>query len=129
MQQSGPGLLLFDRDGWVLAFSHIEKGADWMESIDVLDGEYEGAFTLDGFVVDMAGVREGPVSLRVTGERDDIGLRELLLRGQMRMGFTSDVDDPVSVANELMREQWERLLPGRPKWLHRRLHGDHPPQV
>jgi hypothetical protein len=129
MQQSEPGLLLFDRDGWVMAFSHIEKGADWMESIDVLDGEYEGAFTVDGYVVDMTGVHEGPVSLRVTGERDDIRLRELLLRGQMRMGFASDVDDLVSVTNELMREQWEHLLPRRPEWLHRRLHGDHPPQV
>lgn len=100
-----------------------------MESIDVLDGEYEGAFTVDGFVVEMAGVREGPVSLRVTSERDDISLRELLLRGKARMGFSSEVDDLVSVANELMREQWERLLPRRPKWLHRRLYGDHPPQV
>ena len=112
-----------------MAFSHLEEAADSMESIDALDGEYQGAFTLDGLMVDIAGVREGPVSLRVTRERNEMGLHELLLRGQARMGFSSDADDLVSVANELIREQWERLLPGRPNWLHRRLHRDHPPQV
>lgn len=129
MQQSGSALLLFDRDGWVFAFSHIEEAADSMESIDVLDGEYEGAFTLDGFVVEITGVREGPVSLRVTGERDEVRLHELLPSSQAQTGFTSDVDDPVAVANELMRQEWEHRWPRRPNWLRRRLHGDHPPQA
>jgi hypothetical protein len=52
-----------------MAFSHLEEAADSMESIDVFDCEYQGAFTLDGFMVDIAGVREGPVSLPVTGRR------------------------------------------------------------
>lgn len=57
MQQSGPALLVFDRDGWIMAFPHLEDAANWRESMDVPDGEYEGAFTLDGSVVGIAGVR------------------------------------------------------------------------
>ena len=79
-----------------MVFSKLQDAEAYMESIDVLDGEYEGAFTTDGNVVDIAGVREGPVSLRVTLERDDVRLRELLLNGQARLGFVSNVEDPGS---------------------------------
>jgi hypothetical protein len=129
MQQSGSAVLVFDRGGDVLVFSELQDAEAYMESIDVLDGEYEGAFTTHGNVVDIAGVRDGPVSLRVTLDRDDVRLRELLLKGQSRLGFVSNVDDTVSVANELMRMEWERSWPRRPIWLRRRLRGDEPPQI
>ena len=129
MQEHRVAVLVFDRDGEVTAFPRLDNAAGWLESIDVLDGEYVCAFTLDGHVVEITGVHGGPVSLRVTVERDDTGLRELLLRSQARMGFVSDVDDLVSVANELMRQEWEHRWPRRPSWLRRSLYGDHPPQV
>jgi uncharacterized protein YijF (DUF1287 family) len=128
-QEDRQAVLVFDRDGEVMAFPRLQDAAGWMESIDVLDGEYERAFTPDGRVVEITGLRDSPVSLRITTERDDIGLRDRLMRSRARMGFTSDVDDPVSVANELMRQEWELRWPRRPDWLRRRLHGDHPPQI
>ena len=93
-----------------MAFPRLEDAAGWMESIDVLDGEYERAVTPDGRVVEITGVRDSPVSLRITTEREDIGLRERLMRSRARMGFASDVDDPVSVANELMRLENVRIF-------------------
>jgi hypothetical protein len=129
MQEHREAVLVFDRDEEVMAFPRLEDAAGWMESIDVLDGEYERTFTPDGRVVEITGVRDSPVSLRITTEREDIGLRERLMRSRARMGFASDVDDPVSVANELMRREWELSWPRRPNWLRRRLQGDHPPQI
>ncbi|WP_225753363.1 hypothetical protein [Actinotalea sp. Marseille-Q4924] len=129
MVEQRDGVLVFDRDGGVVAFPRVEVAAGWMESIDVLDGEYELAYTPDGRVVDITGALDGPVSLVITPERDELGLRERLERSRARAGFVANVDDPASVANELMRREWELRWPRRPKWLHRRFHGDHPPQI
>jgi hypothetical protein len=43
--------------------------------------------------------------------------------------LTSDPADLVAVANELLRGQWNSRWPKRPKWLSRRIHGAHPPQI
>ena len=129
MQENPTAVLIFDRDGEAWAFPHIEDAADSMDSRAVLDGEYEAAFTLDGHVVAINGIRNGPVSMKVTDESDEGALREFLRGSQTRMGFTSDANDPVAVANELIRLEWERRSPHLPKWLRRRLYGDQPPQV
>jgi hypothetical protein len=50
MQEHRDAVLVFDGDGEVMAFPQLEDAAGWMESIDVLDGEYDGAFTPDGRV-------------------------------------------------------------------------------
>jgi len=129
MQEKPTAVLIFDRDGEAWAFPRIEDAADSMDSRAVLDGEYEAAFTLNGHVVAINGIRNGPVSLKVTDESDDAALRDFLHASQSRMGFTSDADDPVAVANELIRLEWERRSPHLPKWLRRPLYGDQPPQV
>jgi hypothetical protein len=122
-------VLVFDRDGLAWAFPRLKDAADSMDSMNALDGEYEAAFTLDGHVVTITGIRNGPVSLQVTADRDDIGLHDLLARSKEQMGLDSDVDDPASVANELIRREWERRAPHLPGWLRRHLYGDQPPQV
>ncbi|WP_034229073.1 hypothetical protein, partial [Actinotalea ferrariae] len=96
MEQRRDGVLVFDRDGEVMAFPRLEDAAAHMESIDVLDGEYERAYTPDGRVVAIKGVVDGPVSLLITPERDEQGLRDRLERSRARMGFAADVEDPVS---------------------------------
>jgi len=128
-QEGESAVLIFDRDGEAWAFPRRQDAADSMDSLNALDGEYEAAFTLDGHVVAITGVRDGPVSLQVTAESDDIGLHDLLQRSKEQMGLASDVDDPASVANELIRREWERRAPHLPGWLRRRLYGDQPPQV
>ena len=112
-----------------MAFRRLQDAAGFMESVDVLDGEYEAAFTVDGRVVEISGVRYGPVSLRITAERYDPGLRDRLTRSRARMALVSKEHEPVSVANELMRRQWELWWPRRPGWLHRLFHGAQPPQT
>jgi hypothetical protein len=129
MQETAGAVLIFDRDGEAWAFPRIEDAAGSMDSLAVLDGEYEAAFTPDGHVVAITGIRDGPVTLEVTAENDGLALREFLARSQTRMGFTSDPDDPAGVANELIRLEWERRGTRLPGWLRRRLYGDQPPQV
>jgi len=129
MEENGTAVLIFDRDGEAWAFPRLDDAADSMDSKAVLDGEYEAAFTLDGHVVAINGIRNGPVSLEVTQDSDELALREFLRKSQTRMAFTSDPEDPSAVANELIRMEWERRSPHLPSWMRRRLYGDQPPQV
>jgi len=129
MEENETAVLIFDRDGEAWAFPRLEDAAESMDSMAVLDGEYEAAFTLNGQVVAIKGIRNGPVSLEVTQESDEVALREFLRKSQTRMAFTSDPEDPAAVANELIRMEWERRSPHLPKWMRRRLYGDQPPQV
>ena len=129
MEENETAVLIFDRDGEAWAFPRLEDAAESMDSTAVLDGEYEAAFTLDGQVVAINGIRNGPVLLEVTQESDELALQEFLRKSQTRMAFTSDPEDPAAVANELIRMEWERRSPHLPKWMRRRLYGDQPPQV
>jgi len=129
MEDNETAVLIFDRDGEAWAFPRLGDAAESMDSAAVLDGEYEAAFTLDGRVVAIDGIRNGPVSMEVTGESDELALREFLRKSQTRMAFTSDPEDPAAVANELIRMEWERRSPHLPNWMRRRLYGDQPPQV
>lgn len=129
MQENPTAVLIFHRDAEAWAFPRIEDAADSMDSRAVLDGDFEAAFTLDGHVVAINGIRNGPVSLKVTEESDETALRDFLRASQTRMGFTSDANDPVAVANELIRREWEGRGPHLPKWLRRLLYGGQPPQV
>ena len=129
MSYAQPAVLVFCRDGDLLVFGTLQDAAGWMESVDVLDGEYEALFTLDGTVVRAGGTLEGPVILTVSELTDVAGLQGRLRQIKPRMGFRSDPDDPRAVANELLRREWEARWPRRPRWLARRLRGDAPPTV
>jgi hypothetical protein len=100
-----------------------------MESMDVLEGEYEAAFTLDGHEVAIAAEREAPVSLRVTELRNLEDLRKRLSRSGDQMGLSFDLSDLTAVANELMRWEWQQRWPRRPRWAARLIRGKGPPQV
>ena len=50
MGSNAGAVFLFDLDGYVSAFRSVGEAAAWMESNDVLDGEYAAVFTLDGHV-------------------------------------------------------------------------------
>lgn len=122
-------MLVFTRDGELIVFAAAGDAAGWMESIDVIDGEYEAVFTLDGTIVVASGAVNGPVSLTVTDHTDLAGLRQRLHRVQRQAGFRCSADDPLAVANELLRLEWEDRRRRRPRWLARRRHGDTPPTV
>lgn len=98
-------MLVFTRNGDVVALRTADEAAADLESIDVLDGEYEAILMLDGRIVQAAGQASEPVTLTITDTRDPAGLRERLQRAQHRLRLISDPDDPAAVANELLRVQ------------------------
>lgn len=111
-------ILVFTRDGDVMAFGSASKAGAWMESIDVLDGEYEAAYAVDGRRAAIAAVRNGPVSVTVTSNVDRAGLVDLLTARQDRLRFQASPDSPRAVATELL--SYRRDRPRLFGWLRRR---------
>jgi len=89
-------MLVFTRNGDVVALRTADEAAADLESIDVLDGEYEAILMLDGRIVQAAGQASEPVTLTITDTRDPAGLRERLQRAQHRLRLISDPDDPTN---------------------------------
>jgi len=129
MEQSGPVVFVFARDGEVMAFPHLETAAGWMEAIDVLEGEYSGAFTIDGRKVTISAEPDSPVSLRVTHVGALAELGERLGRSSALIGRRFDLSDLTAVANYLMLMEWNHRWPRRPRWLSRLIHGNGPARV
>jgi len=102
---------VFCRDGDLLVFGTLQDAAGWIESVDVLDGEYEALFTLDGTVVRAGGTADGPVILTVSELTDVAGLQRRLRQ------ITP------------LRREWEARRTRRRRWLARQLRGDTPPTV
>jgi hypothetical protein len=100
----GPAVLVFTRDGDVMAFVSPEQAAAYMEAVDVEAGEYEAVFAVDRrtATVDVRpDLREG-VAVSVTAECDEAGLRQQLERAVERLGLSSPASDPRAVANQLL---------------------------
>jgi hypothetical protein len=108
----------------------MTDAARFMEAIDVLNGEYDALFTLDGRLVQVTADADGaPVRLTITDATDLPGLWRRLRQAQPRERFTSDPDDPRAVGNELLATAWQQRRPQRPRRLDRLLHGDPPHPV
>ena len=118
-------MLVWTRDGDLLAFESLSEAAGDMEAIDVDEGEYVAAFTLDGRPVAIS-AGDGRVILNVGEEPNLAELRRRLTDSQARSGFHSPTNDPVAVASELVWGAWDHRWPQRPGWLARRLHGPAP---
>lgn len=125
-----PGLFVFG-GGEVDFYPSVELAAGAIERVDVDAGEYEGFFTVEGERFVPRAMDEWNVELRATGSSEPYVLRRLL-RDARRKGtarFSSDPDDPVAVANEMLAFQWSRRWPRWPRWLDHRLHGEAPPRI
>jgi hypothetical protein len=116
------------RDGDVDLYKTVARASSGIEAIDVRDGEYEGAFAIDGerleILIEGYGVR-----LESTGSYDLPRLRERLRALAERNGYSGEDPDPRAVANEVFANEWRARWPKWPKWLDQRLHGEGPPQV
>lgn len=106
--------LAFDRDDWAYVIPSASEADGHLELVDVAVGEYR-VFALDGRVVE-ARVIDGRVVLREKEQRDLEGLHERLRALVRRYELASAPDDPVAVANELLRLGWEI---GSGSWLGR----------
>ena len=65
-------VLIFDRDEDLLVFESFVHATNWIEAIDVDEGEYTAGYTPDGGVLTLAAPEgpEGPVVLTRTGSVD-----------------------------------------------------------
>lgn len=108
--------LAFDRDDWAYVIPSATEGDGHLEAVDVERGEYQ-VYLLDGRVAEAA-VINGRVTLRESEQRDLADFEERLQSLVRRYGLASAPDDPVAVANELLRRDWE-AGPAR-LWLRRR---------
>ena len=126
-QTSAMALFVFDRDGWCSVFPGAEDAAGDLEANDVEAGEY--------VVLDQHGTvfeiwAEGlDVRLRATGERDPAELHRRLGRFLAAMEIECASDDAIEIGNAILRADWERRWPKRPRWLSRRVHGEAPPTL
>jgi hypothetical protein len=98
-------LLAFDRDDWAYVIPSASDADGHLEPVDVEGDEYQ-VYMLDGRVVEVL-VIDGRVALRESEKRDLAGLHERLRALVRRYELASDPDDPVAVANELLRRDWE----------------------
>jgi hypothetical protein len=117
--------LAFDRDDWAYVIPSASEAGGHLEAVDVELGEYQ-VYLLDGRVAEVAVINER-VTLRESEQRDLAGLTERLQSLVRRYELASAPDDPVAVANELLRRDWE----ARPamSWLRRRWRRSHGPDM
>lgn len=107
----------------------VESASNYMEAIDVQNGEYEVVYDDAGLVympeVEGYEVRLVPSDTR---DRDDL-IRRLAEYSEM-LGLALDPasqDFPVELARSIAASEWSRRWPKRPHWLARRMHGSGPP--
>ena len=123
------GVFVFADDG-VQFFRNVDEAAGYVEAIDVEAGVYEAFVRLDGERLLPRVVDQFRVVLEPSGDLDPDGLIALLEKASdSHGGFASDARQPVSVANELLAQDWATRWPRWPHWLHRRLHGERPPRA
>ncbi|MGX9885569.1 hypothetical protein [Streptomyces sp. NPDC002276] len=72
MELPSDTVLVFDRDEGLLVFETLTRAADWIEAIDVDEGEYTAAYSPDGGVLTLTAPEgpEGPVVVSRTGSVD-----------------------------------------------------------
>jgi len=119
---------LITRDGDVELFKTPQEAAEWVEAVDVVDGEYTDCFRMSGERLEFNIVKD-EVQLRPTGAYDAAFLSQRLRELAARNDYTGDAPDPLTVVNEVFANQWKRRWPRWPKSLDRRLHGDGPARI
>jgi hypothetical protein len=112
----------------VNVFPSIADAQDWMEAIDVDDGEYTAALTETGRVIRMRTEKE-LVLLELTDELDPKLLQRLLREHGQAIGMPGIELDPLGFADESWKWEWEHRWPRWPRWLDKRLHPDGPIQA
>ncbi|WP_410786568.1 hypothetical protein [Kribbella sp. C-35] len=120
-------VFLFD-DMDLSMFPSLESAEDWMEAVDVDEGEYTAAMTETGRVIRLR-TENGLVVLELTGEEDLAKLRGLLREYGELIGQRGIELDPVGFANRSWQLDWENRWPKWPRWLDRRLHPYGPVQA
>jgi hypothetical protein len=69
------------------------------------------------------------VHVAATAERDEAQLRARLRRFLDEWKVEARSDDVIEIGNAILRDDWNRRWPRRPRWLARQLHGSTPPTL
>jgi hypothetical protein len=84
-------VLVFERDGFVYAYQSVADAAQSIESIDVMDGRYLGAFSNSGEVIDLEGdPGELFATLTPTGNQAHAKLAELIRQSRGPQDLAGD---------------------------------------
>jgi hypothetical protein len=120
-------LFVFDRENWCSVFQGPEQAAAALETADVETDEYV-AFDERGtvFRLSTAGL---DIHIAATPERDEEQLRARLRRFVDEWRIEASTDDLIEIGNAILRDDWDKRWPRRPRWLARRLHGTQPPTL
>ncbi len=105
---TGP-VFLFDRDGELNIFWSQDEAEDWMEAIDVEEGEYVAAYRQDGTRFSPATAAGRPV-LTPTGQIDPEKLRERLQEYASRVPTAPQTADPQAFAHDWLTASRPGLL-------------------
>jgi hypothetical protein len=125
-------VFVISRDGDLHLFKSPSEAASWVEAVDVLDGEYDDFFRVDGErlrPVIGTSPSSSHVVLEPTGVSDIQYLTGRLHALASRNGYEGLPEDPRSIANQVFAHEWRNAWPRWWPWLRRRLHGDNPPSV
>jgi hypothetical protein len=100
MEPSSDTVLIFDRDEDLLVFDSFVHATNWIEAIDVDEGEYTGAFSADGGVLALTAPEgpEGSVVLARTGSVDLGELERRVARYWRRHQTGQPTRDPLQTA-------------------------------
>lgn len=109
-------------------FPSITDAQNWMEAIDVDQGEYTAALTETGRVIRMRTENEAVV-LELTDDLDAEQLRGFLREHGQAIGQPGIELDPVGFANQSWKIEWDHRWPRWPRWLDKRLHPHGPVQA
>jgi hypothetical protein len=114
--------------GDLTMFPSVGAAEDWMEAVDVDDGEYTAALTETGRVIEMRTAND-EVVLELTDDVDPARLYELLQEHGQLIGQPGIELDPVGFANRSWMLDWQNRWPRWPRWLAKRLHPRGPIQA
>lgn len=111
MELPATTVLVFDRDEDLLVFASFVQATDWIEAIDVDEGEYPALYSPDGGVWELsASAPEGPqgsVVLAETGRVDLDDLERRVARYWRRHRAGEPPRDPLQTARFLIERDGE----------------------
>jgi hypothetical protein len=122
------GAIFMFGDGGPVVRSTTEEASDFMEAVDVENGEYDVVYDETGLIL-RPHVQDRQVHLLPTESGDNGDLFRRLSECQTN-GISLDShsgDFPAQVARRIAASEWSNRWPKRPAWLSRMIHGSTPP--
>jgi hypothetical protein len=122
------GAIFMFGDGGPVVRSTTDEASDFMEAVDVENGEYDVVYDESGLIL-RPRVQDRQVHLLPTESGDYGDLIRRLSEWCQANGVSPDshsADFPAQVARRISESEWRTSWPKRPAWLSRMIHGSTP---